>query len=251
MRLDEEFLLLPDTRANQPSPSAVGLGALYYVTDEGKLERSNGTTWDPYSAPGGTGDIRADGTVDFAADQSMGGFKLTDGADPVNPQDFATRAWVLANGGGGLVVQLVKTVTGAVATGGTVIPLDDTIPQNTEGDQFMSLAITPHNVANILRIDVVCFLTSNAGNWLTAALFQDATAGALAAYAAYQNIAGGGASVVFTYFMVAGTTSATTFKVRGGRDASAGSTVTFNGTAGGRLFGGKLVSSITITELLP
>jgi hypothetical protein len=42
------------TRAGQPSATTVAIGVLYYVTDEGKLERGNGTTWDAYSS-GGSG----------------------------------------------------------------------------------------------------------------------------------------------------------------------------------------------------
>ena len=42
-----------DTRANQPAATAVDVGTLFYVTDEGVTERSNGTTWDTY-ADGGT-----------------------------------------------------------------------------------------------------------------------------------------------------------------------------------------------------
>ncbi len=48
------------------------------------------------------------------------------------------------------VVQVVNTQDGAVATGTTVLPWDDTIPQNTEGDQYMSLSITPTNASNKL-----------------------------------------------------------------------------------------------------
>ena len=47
--------------------------------------------------------------------------------------------------------------------------------------------------------------------------------------------------------MVAGTTSATTFKIRLGT-ASAGTT-TFNGVAGARFFGGIMNSGISITEI--
>lgn len=41
---------------------------------------------------GGSGDIKADGTVPFSANESMGGNNLTDVADPVNPQDADTQA---------------------------------------------------------------------------------------------------------------------------------------------------------------
>jgi hypothetical protein len=164
----------------------------------------------------------------------------------------------LTRGAGGVKVTLpsvlvqVKNVqTGTTATGGTVLPLDNTIPQNTEGDEYMTLAFTPTNAANKLKIDVVGFFTSNAANWITVALFQDSVANALAAFATYQNIASGGCSSVFTHYMTAGTTSAITFKVRAGRDASAGSLIRFNGAGAAQLFGGVMASSITISEVTP
>lgn len=42
----------------------------------------------------GTGDIKSDGTVAFAADQSMGGFKLTNLAAPTVNTDAATKLYV-------------------------------------------------------------------------------------------------------------------------------------------------------------
>jgi hypothetical protein len=46
---------LPDvhmrgTRAQQPLPSAVSVGTLYFVTNENLCERSNGSAWESYSA---------------------------------------------------------------------------------------------------------------------------------------------------------------------------------------------------------
>jgi len=38
------------TRANQPSATTVFPGTLYYVTDENKIERSNGNTWDLFQS---------------------------------------------------------------------------------------------------------------------------------------------------------------------------------------------------------
>lgn len=37
--------ILSDTRANQPTATAVAIGTLYFVTDEDVLERSDGTSW--------------------------------------------------------------------------------------------------------------------------------------------------------------------------------------------------------------
>lgn len=144
------------------------------------------------------------------------------------------------------VCQVVGTSTGAVATGTTVLPLDDTIPQNTEGDEYITQAITPKHASNKLKIEVTVVLASSAGGTLAAALFQDTTANALAVASTRVDNTGSMYTISFTHFMAAGTTSATTFKVRCGN--SAAGTVTLNGTAGGRQYGGVVSSSITITE---
>lgn len=160
-----------------------------------------------------------------------------------------TRVWTVPDTDiSGFVVQRVSTVVGTSATGTTVIPLDNTTPQNTEGDQYMSLAITPKSTANILVIDAQFNGSNNtAALWLTAALFQDTTADALAvAFSGYQ--AGTiGCQIKLRHIMAAGTTSATTFKLRVG--ANSASTTTFNGGGGvGALYNGKISSYIMITE---
>lgn len=151
----------------------------------------------------------------------------------------------------GSIVQVVNTQTSAASTGTTVIPADDTIPQNTEGDQYMSLAVTPTSATNKLKITVVVHGTeiSNPVNYWTAALFQDSTANALAASSGYSFSTGGPSSCTFVHYMTAGTTSATTFKVRAG--LSAAGTFAFNGDSntGARLYGGVCASSITIEEI--
>lgn len=145
----------------------------------------------------------------------------------------------------GQFLQVVNTQDGDLATGTTSIPQDDTIPQNTEGDEFMTLTITPNNTNNKLKIEVT-LIGSSSGGFPKAALFQDSTAGALAA--AFQDDGGSNNPNVisFVHFMTAGTTSATTFKVRAGGDSG---TFSFNGKGGSRLAGGVMASSITITEI--
>ena len=149
----------------------------------------------------------------------------------------------------GDVVQVVNTSTGAVATGTTTIPLDDTIPQQTEGDLYLTApAITPTSASNFLRIDVTLVAANSAAAYyMIAALFQDATANALKTAVHTLGAANYPATITFSHYMVAGTTSATTFKVRAG--AHTAGTTTFNGAAGGRYFGGTMASSITVTEI--
>lgn len=141
---------------------------------------------------------------------------------------------------------MVSTTTGAVATGTTAIPGDDTIPQITEGDQYMTLAITPLSASNTLVIEVSAFMSSSGGSAVRWALFQDATANALAAGG---DESPGNASLRhagLTHTMTAGTTSATTFRFRMGIGSG---TLTFNGVSGGRYFGGVCASSIVIREI--
>lgn len=158
---------------------------------------------------------------------------------------FVTAANALA----GSVVQTVNVQDGAVATGTTLIPFDDTIPQNTEGDQFMSLAITPTSATNKLKIDVVFNYGHSANLGAIVALFQDSTANALACASEYMNTSSQLGNIKFTHYMTAGTTSSTTFKVRAGGHTGSAGTTTFNGQSSSRLFGGVLASSITITEI--
>lgn len=148
----------------------------------------------------------------------------------------------------GLTVQTVNVQSGAVATGTTTIPDDDTIPQITEGNQYMTLAITPTNASNKLKIDVVFNWASTADVWHVLALFQDAVSNALAAIGMVAHSAFSRSTETgFTHYMTAGTTSEITFRVRAGPTSAA--TVTFNGDGGARKLGGVMASSITITEI--
>lgn len=146
----------------------------------------------------------------------------------------------------GAPIQTVSTATSAVATGTTTIPADDTIPQNTEGDEYMTLAITPKSATNILVIQAITHTANTAAVAHIVALFQDSTANALAAIEQYQGQTSGSVNMKLTHRMVAGTTSATTFKIRIG--GSGAGTTSFNGVSGTRRFGAITKSSIVITE---
>lgn len=155
-----------------------------------------------------------------------------------------------AGGSSGAIAQVKNFQTAAVATGSFVIPYDDTIPQNTEGTEFMTLAITPTSASNKLLIEVLfqwSIPASSATNVI--AIFQDSTVDALAAVAVTQPTSQGLNSTTLLHYMTAGTTSPTTFKVRAG-PAAAG-TLTLNGQTGARKLGGVSASSITITEITP
>jgi hypothetical protein len=148
----------------------------------------------------------------------------------------------------GLVVQKVSAETSAVATGSTTIPSDNTIPQITEGDQYMSQGITPVKSTSILVIEVTIVISSSAANAGTTALFRDGAVNAIAACS--QEFSNFNVPWVhhFAHIMPSASTASTTFTVRAGSN-SAGTT-TFNGASGARLMGGAMASSVIITEYL-
>jgi hypothetical protein len=279
---------LRGTRAAQPAATTVAAGTIYCVTDEsGILERASGTgggfgvTWQSYSpTASGSGTVTATGTltagksivgnggtditVSALTAQLVGSTAGTPAAASMTTNRLLGRT-TAASGAveeitpgsslkfsagalDGRVVQVVNTETGAVSTGSTSIPMDDTIPQITEGFEVMTLAITPTSATNKLLIEVITVQGNSLGSrFEIAALFQDATANALAAVVEYQGAAGALNTLAIRHYMTAGTTSSTTFRVRIGVDSTG--TVSFNGIAGVRQFGGVMASSITITEI--
>jgi hypothetical protein len=148
----------------------------------------------------------------------------------------------------GDVIQTAFNTTGAVATGTTPLPSDDTIPQITEGDQYMSQAITPTATPNLLEIEIHPMLSSNTNaRTLTSALFQDATASALAVASVGVPTQFNVVSPDIRYTMIANTAASTTFRLRAGTDVSG--TVTFNGVNSARLMGGVYNSYVRIREI--
>ena len=146
------------------------------------------------------------------------------------------------------MLQVVHLDTGLVATGATILPFDNTIPQNTEGDQYMSLAITPKSPNSTLVINVVAHVANDTNSLIAAALFRDSTVGAVGV--GYLRIANVNFLGLISYSVKVASSSiaATTFKIRIGSDSG---TNTFNGSGGVQYFGGVASSSIRITEIGP
>lgn len=145
----------------------------------------------------------------------------------------------------GIVVQQVYSTESSVVTATGAIPFDDTIPQNSEGTELLTLAVTPSSASNILHITFSGWGTPSAAGNGGLALFQDSTADAILSVGSsfpYQTPIG----LFMEHIMLAGTASATTFKVRVG--ISSGN-FNLNGSAGStRLYGGSSEAKMIITE---
>jgi hypothetical protein len=128
----------------------------------------------------------------------------------------------------------------------TVIPLDDTVPQSSEGTQILSLSITPANTGNVLRV----FFKGQGGatDYWSAALFKDSDTAALDAASVYCGNGGRIQPVILDYQMFAGTTSPVTFRIRVGPNTG---TLRLNGGTATRVFGGVMRCKLVIEELTP
>ena len=147
-----------------------------------------------------------------------------------------------------LTRQIVTTQTGAVATTATIFPEDDTIPQNNEGGEFMTLAITPKSSTSRLLITAQVFGSVSSGTRWGIGLFKDSTANALSFASTFVNDATSMSSCYIEHSLISGSTSEQTFKIRAG-SVQTSATFTFNGQGGNRKFGGTILSSIHITEI--
>jgi len=151
-----------------------------------------------------------------------------------------------ASVGGRLVQSLMKQINTADSTT-VAIPYDTSIPQIGEGKEYVTLAITPTSATNLLHIHFKATVGNTAGARTALALFQDATANALCACVTNQ-VAGEVSDLTIDYWMVAGTTSATTFRIRFGPNVNT-ETAYINRNSAGSLFGGALISFLQVDEV--
>jgi len=178
----------------------------------------------------------------------LGYIDITTGAVEGEWDNAATKLQLMLPGikRTGDIVQRQYVSTSVLGSGTTAIPFDDTIPAITEGVEAISLAITPTNIINTLKIDSSLVLACASEKQISVALFQDAVSAALKAVPGFT----GGAQAAgraLTHAMRAGTVAETTFKLRvGAQDATS---IDLNGYAGSRIYGGVSGSYLQIKEI--
>jgi hypothetical protein len=153
----------------------------------------------------------------------------------------------------GKLVQYVYVDDSKSKTGTGVIMNDDSIPQQSEGNEWMTVTITPRDPANLLLVQVNLQVSddTNQSHAHTAALFRDDDPNAIAAVG--EGLAnpqfGKQMTLTIQKKVVAGSTASTTFKVRSGPNISV--PTTFNGRKGAGVYKGVSNSSISVMELTP
>jgi hypothetical protein len=212
---------------NPPSPIATP-----YAVNIGGTGRASHTAYAPIC--GGTTGTGAQQSV---ASLGTSGHVLTSNGASALPTFQAP------GGGGGKLVQTVYKEYGTFASYASTEDLqdDNSIPQFTEGRYIYQLdtTITPQNASNKLLV-IVNFAVAQSTNEQTLSLFRDSGVNAIAAMAGYGNY-----YYPLVKRVVAGSTSATTFKVR----IASLSTIYLNGSVSGQpLYGGVSASTMTIME---
>lgn len=130
----------------------------------------------------------------------------------------------------------------------TVMPLDDTIPQNTEGVEILTVTITPKSTSNKLRVRFRGQVSSSNIAHATAALFVGSTAGAIAGVYASIPANAYGVPITLEHEFVPGVTTAVTLKIRIG-PANSSPAIRLNGNASSRMLGGVSAATLVVEEI--
>jgi hypothetical protein len=220
-------------------------------------------------AKGGTGQTTAVAAFDaLAPTTTKGDLIVHNGTDNIRVAVGGTNGHVLTvdsaqasgvkwaashgggGGGGGKVAQVVVASTSTSAATTATIPADNTIPQNTEGAEFITATITPTNASSKLIIEFDCWVSGSTANAPVFAIFKDSQANAI--YSTISRVLGADVTLAVSFRCVidAGSTSSATYKLRYG-GAAAGAVTLLRTYSTSAFFNGTSYANFTITEILP
>lgn len=151
------------------------------------------------------------------------------------------------SGGGGKVLTASVASTSTPVSTSSTIPIDNTVPQNTEGAELITVTITPTKSTSKLVIFFQGFFGT--GGITNYCLFQDSASNALRASSTYSDGSSGAdlANGSLMHEMTSGTTSSTTFKIRFGSVAV--STAYALSEVGSNVWGSASLASLVVYEL--
>jgi hypothetical protein len=214
-------------------------------------------------ANGGTGQTTAVAAFDaLAPTTTKGDLIVHNGTDNVRLAVGPTNGHVLtvdsaeasgvkwAASGGGKVAQVVVAKTSTPVSTTSQIPTDNTIPQQTEGAEFLTATITPTNASSTLIIEFRSWGTNNTNCNLSVALFRDSTANAIQVTTVTNSVSNHNVPTILLATVSAGSTATTTFKIRFGPNVATTSFMLRSNSVAS-FFGGSDSAILTITEILP
>lgn len=237
---NNEWVIMGAVHVGTAAPSTVQEGDLWYDTTNNLLKSYNGSAW-----------VQAGVTINGLTEKTAlvgDDLFLIEDSEASNAQKKVKHSNIK-----GKILQIVNTQSGAyVNLGATTIPLDDTIPQITEGNAITALntAITPASTNNKILVEVVVQL-SHVYTYGELCLFNTDIHATNAIAVASIPYCGDAytAEARLLYYGTAPVAAATTYQVRVGNHQASNWHLNGRSTVGARDFGGVLISSMTITEI--
>ena len=187
--------------------------------------------------------------VNIAGNETLTGVKTFNDSPvvptPTNNNHAANKEYVdlLATG---KLLQNVFFATGTFAQGTGAIPFDNSIPQITEGTEFLNTDFTPKKNNSKLIIEVILQIAAIGNRRVVASLFKNTDSNALASGWTMTQQNQFPNSISFSTEIDSQDTNLANFSVRMGSEI--GDAVYLNGDSSSKL-GGTLISSISIKEI--
>lgn len=146
----------------------------------------------------------------------------------------------------GDIVQSARDEDSVYATSTTSVPFDNTIPQRTEGNELMSVSVTPSSAVNLLDFSAQAVLGHSNNAVMIMSLFSSSDSDAIATVV-NQYLTDEVRTPSISARQVSGTTSSTTFSVRAGSQNT--ESIYFNGDNAAAVFGGACSSFLEVKEV--
>lgn len=190
-----------------------------------------------------TGSLSINGAYSLPTSDGTANYVMTTNGS--GTASWVTTATVFPSGS---VLQTVTSTVSTVQSITATIPFDNTIPQSNEGTELTNVTLTPQSSSNHLSVTWYVAGTADNGNNISVAVtfFQDSGTDAIFSgltHAAQTSAGQSSGKFVFT----AGTTSATTIKMRIG--VSTGTFYVNGDSSGTGLFGGTLGLTLAVQEI--
>lgn len=126
-------------------------------------------------------------------------------------------------------------------------PIDNTIPQKTEGGSYCSVTITPTSASNKLVIEGIFYGGTDGANNIGVSICDTGINDCLAAVVVTNTGAGYAVAIPINCTIAAGSTATRTYQLRAG---TAAGTLHINGiSTSNQLFNGKLAARLSVTEV--
>jgi len=245
-------------------PASPTAGALWWESDSGILflyvTDANSSQWVAVGggggvAPTGGGGLTVSSTPPASPTEGMQWLDDTSGISYTYHVSALSSTWIEtgpANAvAAGTVVQSVYAeYTALTSTSAVFAGVIDAVPQQSSGTELLTVSISPKAATNKLRLHFNAPMACGLNAGIQVSAFRDGTANAIASSCVTTPGAGYVCSMNLDVEIAAGSTAATTFKIRyGNLQTGTANNVYVNGYAANRYLGGTQRATLQVMEI--